>query len=1542
MLKEINVSVTAGTDRQRLIDTLLASGIPVEDVALSDFSSTSMSLRIDEDLLDTLQRRPEITQVTGVSEGIAPASYFPTYVARNRQHIAVPIARDVDTAVGSFPDPTKYDVRPLYDSTESQQEQSIQLGYGRQRRWLGSHFMSYSQYVDSTASPLNRLEGGVRGTFGIHADDNLTEADLDARYVAKYFGRNVDIVALEAGDEFVQLVSDTNSGLERHPDLQKTPDVSANHYDAISEDSLPSKNQVNIAGNHKTFDSARGFGDAPFGNYDEEDTRFKFIDWPGSRNASNGAGTVFNVVSIVDDIVTLDRPLKDLALSDKLVNYEDVMEVTVTAGSNPDINAGLYKLRPAPRVYTPLENQPTSMEIPTHPEFTPEGEWTGEYVPRPDMTTFNFSQPHGVENGEFVKVQESTGTILPPEGEGFVPHKPEDDPLSLPKLGCAVHTLNVSQITISKFAGKNKATFRLKGVGTASDVSKVVVKLAPSVNAQATKNAQYQAGDRATQGVFTNHSLQTLSVSGGRFCGFAKSANLHIAYKSDNIFPGLIEWHKNKPINPETGEKNPTIVVTEFQYCNSQKKNFFPLDTISSITHRGKNILKPSGGWGSNLRVFTDMGLIPFRIEDPQNAGTWMWTIPMGRGYEDTRLKDSIESLWDAGIVVCVTAGNGGDVYVKRDDPDYEGTRLNIADGSTYFYAQDDYEAADGVGFGTTFHSWDIRTAVADNTTTNTQTFFPFQSRGPYGCRRNKSIDIAAGQNSETYPVLDYYTTRGPGIDIVGSGSKHFALKGAQDGTEWQTETYEGSGSPIDPNASQYQPDYYFNTDYPFTIGETLRIDDIGIANSNGVDANTQWHTYLETTPHTDWTDLVAGGTYTITDIGTGSQYENMMADRQQEWNDLLGTSGVTYAVGDTVTIPDNPGNSGNGGVGSTADRIYARGDLFTLQGPYFGDGTNRTPPKNSTASKQGWRYGTYGGTSCAGPTVVGKLACLMEQYKNEYGYWPTNDAAKEVLLAEAKNVVRGYDSVDWSNTPAAGPNIINNGTTRNDKENILSNPKFMSDYIPGRNVIIKTPQDADNLVTPSDANWTGYNSARRSFNIGNGQLTLGTARNQVQQIVVDKRDLNNPNDDLLYTSNIWNSSSSILTYGFRSPISSAVPETQAVPMSGEAVNPNVGNHTTKVAGELISTTFSPQPNTVVYKGPNDSGFGKVGWKWYDYNGTSIGNNGFGSLPSETIIDARGANRIIRDMWWTKGNPYSGGILCFSLSGPNVPNTSEVFSILEINGVSFKRTDANYSSNENGNSAWWWNISTDEYNSLGNSGTKNWSLLGKGLKKIDMTLVNNHGNEPVSTITSFDVESGKEYFFLVETPSHPIRLELGSASGLNDYFNVTSSYTNWTSTVTGTVHLKISRVSGSALGDNLTIGPVHVRRTTFSELVTAAPRVLDENGNWPSNDGYGTASGLHRNYVSNFNGWFRFTELAGTTTKRAFHNEGSGLFRYFRRSGGGGKTEVIVPDTGAVYPAQVSVVTDDTETTTNYKTKYPANHSFGSADLNAIEDAGDS
>jgi len=337
------------------------------------------------------------------------------------------------------------------------------------------------------------------------------------------------------------------------------------------------------------------------------------------------------------------------------------------------------------------------------------------------------------------------------------------------------------------------------------------------------------------------HGIGTLSAAGGIHGGFAKKAKLYAIYMAEGLATtcnAVIHFHNNKSTNGTTGLKDPTIVVGEFQYLQDTYTGIKVSDIASVTDPTGGTTNRPGSGWGSDFTAFTSRNIFPYRVQDPDDD-SWHWMVTFPAQYQYSSIKTAIDSLHTNGIIFITAAGNNGGTFVKESDARLNGTYCTMDSGGVDKY--------------------DIRysTGVSSPSNTNTVTWYPFYAAGPHGL--DKGIDVAAGQNSETHPMLDAYSNRGPGIDIVGRGAYTF-------------------------------------TAYP-----------------EGTDSN-------------------------------------------------------------------------------------------------------------------GHKWGNFSGTSCATPTVVGKAACMMEEYYTLNGAWPNFDQVKNMLQTEARNGnnrVLDPASTTWSNVPAASGSDI-------------------------------------------------------------------------------------------------------------------------------------------------------------------------------------------------------------------------------------------------------------------------------------------------------------------------------------------------------------------------------------------------------------------------------------------------------------------------------------------------------------------------------------
>ena len=260
--------------------------------------------------------------------------------------------------------------------------------------------------------------------------------------------------------------------------------------------------------------------------------------------------------------------------------------------------------------------------------------------------------------------------------------------------------------------------------------------------------------------VNTNHGMGVLSAAGGTICGYAKKSKL---YQTTNgggddtveIINAIIAWHNSKTGNTSNNNLiNPTIIIGEVQWLKN-RRIAFPVESVGKITSPSGDVTRPGAGWGTDFSEFVNRNIIPFQVKDPNtNAMVWCVVLPENSSYSS--LNTAIDAAWDAGIVFIGAAGNDAGCYVKTSDNRYSNEILEIDANSTKYTNTVNYS------------NWSV--VWAKSTTSSSVENYPvWRNFGIHG--RDKAIDVAAGKNSESWPVFDSYSVRGPGIDIIGRGA---------------------------------------------------------------------------------------------------------------------------------------------------------------------------------------------------------------------------------------------------------------------------------------------------------------------------------------------------------------------------------------------------------------------------------------------------------------------------------------------------------------------------------------------------------------------------------------------------------------------------------------------------------------------------------------------------------------------------------------------------------------------------------------------------
>lgn len=283
--------------------------------------------------------------------------------------------------------------------------------------------------------------------------------------------------------------------------------------------------------------------------------------------------------------------------------------------------------------------------------------------------------------------------------------------------------------------------------------------------------------------MLNSHSVGTLSVSGGVYTGFAKKSSMRTCYITGNGITAALNsiksWHNSKSNNPTTGLPNPTVLIIEWHSPAKTKEISIRIDDVVSVTDPdGGTTNRPGSGWGTDFTPFVSRHIIPFQLLDPID-NNWYWVVPMARQTDATYFT-AFDQCWDDGIVIVSSNGNGGNVYANRDDARYNGTYVTtsgtVNQYTTLFNASG--EQNDGCQLLRSLSS--------------TTTWYCLRAYGPGG--NTKAINVAAGSNSEGMPTLDGYSSRGPGVDVVGRGTNTWAAGDPNDPTMGDGYKWAGFG----------------------------------------------------------------------------------------------------------------------------------------------------------------------------------------------------------------------------------------------------------------------------------------------------------------------------------------------------------------------------------------------------------------------------------------------------------------------------------------------------------------------------------------------------------------------------------------------------------------------------------------------------------------------------------------------------------------------------------------------------------------------------
>lgn len=179
------------------------------------------------------------------------------------------------------------------------------------------------------------------------------------------------------------------------------------------------------------------------------------------------------------------------------------------------------------------------------------------------------------------------------------------------------------------------------------------------------------------------HGIHVTGTACGQFYGWAREANIYnlavtAPWPSGQQVPALLifdylrAFHMNKPVNPVTGLRNPTVTNHSYGGITLMPSNNLQFSDLVEVNYQGVTYSAsnpPAGGW-NQTNVTNSFG-VRFNVD----------TYPAWFSAISADVQDAI----DDGVVVIGAAGNDNLLIAEVNDPDWN-NYLTVTGVGSFFY----------------------------------------------------------------------------------------------------------------------------------------------------------------------------------------------------------------------------------------------------------------------------------------------------------------------------------------------------------------------------------------------------------------------------------------------------------------------------------------------------------------------------------------------------------------------------------------------------------------------------------------------------------------------------------------------------------------------------------------------------------------------------------------------------------------------------------------------------------------------------------------